>query len=269
MRVFSALSSLLLAGVALAQSSSSCSPKSSDVQTVQFAWALQYLTERFWSAQALNQTFLSGAPNASNANYDANFKGITRQNRLGVRAVQQLGSQVSGFSAPRCNFSIPAAQDAKTFTKNALTLEQTVAGALVGLSAYTQAPQVSFLLARLAAQHSAHAAYIGNEQNSTYFPSNSSSLFPAYTPDQVLKTGNQTGQLGTYLKNCVSAPTGPCGQKVSIGPLVASLNSTGAGGGGAGGASGSASPSGSATPSSSVASASPTTSATARHRKYY
>jgi cerevisin len=259
MRIFSALSSLLLAGAAVAQSSD-CSPKSSDVQTVQFAWALQSLSERFWTAQSLNQTFLSSAPNASNANYDANFKGITRENRLGVRAVQQVGNDVPGFSAPRCNFSIPAAQNAQSFTRNALRLEQTVAGALIGLSAYTQAPEVSFLLARLAAEHSAHAAYIGNEQNSTYFPSNSSSLIPAYTPDQVLRSGNQTGQLGTYLQNCVSAPAAPCGQKVNIGPLVASFNSTGGGAGGA---------SSSATPSSSAASGSATATTTARHRKYY
>ncbi|KAB8233151.1 hypothetical protein BDV23DRAFT_157670 [Aspergillus alliaceus] len=263
MRILSALSSLLLAGAALAQSSD-CKPKSSDAQTVQFAYALQYLSERFWSSQPLNQTFLKDATNASRANYEANFKGITRENRLGIRAVQQVGNDVSGFSAPKCNFTFPSSKDADSFIKNALKIEQTVAGGLIGLSAYTQAPEVSFLLARLAAQHSSQAAYIGSETNSTYFPSNSTSLFPAYTPDEILKSGNQTGQLGTYFKNCVSAPSGPCGQKVNIGPLVATLNSTGAGGGG-GGASSSASPSSSGASST----ASSTSTSSSRKRKYY
>ncbi|KAE8167802.1 hypothetical protein BDV40DRAFT_295428 [Aspergillus tamarii] len=262
MRIFSALSSLLLAGAALAQSSD-CAPKSGDVQTIQFAWALQYLSERFWSSQSLNQTFLNNATNASSANYEPNFKGITRENRLGVRAVQQLGRGLSNFTAPRCNFTIPQAQDANSFLKNALQIEQTVAGGLIGLAAYTQSPEVSFLLARLAAQHSAQAAYLGSEQNSTFFPSNSTSLIPAYTPDQILKTGNQTGQLGTYFSQCVTAPSGPCGQQVNIGPLVATLNSTSTGGG----SSSSAIPSSTATETSSAATS--TSTSTARSRKYF
>ncbi|GAB1195745.1 hypothetical protein BDV32DRAFT_117112 [Aspergillus pseudonomiae] len=266
MRIFSALSSLLLAGAVAAQSSD-CSPKSGDVQTLQFAWALQHLTERFWSSQSLNQTFLNNATNASTANYDANFKGITRENRLGIRAVQQVASGLSNFTTPRCNLTIPQARDADSFLKNALQVEQTVAGGLIGLAAYTQSPEVSFLLARLAAQHSAQAAYLGSEQNSTFFPSNSTSLVPAYTPDQILKAGNQTGLLGTLLSNCVTAPSGPCGQKVNIGPLVATLNSTST----SGGSSSSASPSSSATGTATVTSASTssTSTSTARSRKYF
>ncbi|KAE8402236.1 hypothetical protein BDV37DRAFT_162091 [Aspergillus pseudonomiae] len=266
MRIFSALSSLLLAGAVAAQSSD-CSPKSGDVQTLQFAWALQHLTERFWSSQSLNQTFLNNATNTSTANYDANFKGITRENRLGIRAVQQVASGLSNFTTPRCNLTIPQARDADSFLKNALQVEQTVAGGLIGLAAYTQSPEVSFLLARLAAQHSAQAAYLGSEQNSTFFPSNSTSLVPAYTPDQILKAGNQTGLLGTLLSNCVTAPSGPCGQKVNIGPLVATLNSTST----SGGSSSSASPSSSATGTATVTSASTssTSTSTARSRKYF
>ncbi|KAE8352162.1 hypothetical protein BDV28DRAFT_158120 [Aspergillus coremiiformis] len=239
MRVFSALSSLLLAGAVMAQSSA-CAPNSTDVQTLQFAWALQYLSERFWTSQPLNDTFLRGASNASRANYEANFRGITRENRLGVRAVRQLGSSVPGFSAPHCNFTFPPAPDANSFVRDALQIEQTVAGGLIGLAAYTRAPEVSFLLARLAAQHGAQASYIGSETNSTYFHANSHSLFPAYTPNQILLSGNHTGHLGTYLRDCVSAPPGPCGQTVNIGPLVGTLNATGVGGGGAGGATGGA-----------------------------
>ncbi|KJJ32090.1 hypothetical protein AFLA70_326g000990 [Aspergillus flavus AF70] len=262
MRIFSALSSLLLAGAALAQSSD-CSPKSGDVQTLQFAWALQHLSERFWSSQSLNQTFLNNATNASQANYEPNFKGITRENRLGIRAVQQVGNDLSNFTTPRCNITIPQSQDANSFLKNALQVEQTVAGGLIGLAAYTQSPEVAFLLARLAAQHSAQAAYLGTETNSTFFPSNSTSLIPAYTPEQILKTGNQTGQLGTYFNKCVTAPSGPCGQKVNVGPLVATLNSTSTGGG----TSSSASPSSTATETSSASSS--TSTSTARNRKYF
>ncbi|KAE8372864.1 hypothetical protein BDV26DRAFT_82728 [Aspergillus bertholletiae] len=266
MRIFSALSSLLLAGAAVAQSSD-CAPKSSDVQTLQFAWALQHLSERFWSSQSLNQTFLSNATNATTANYPPNFQGITRENRLGVRAVQQIGNSISNFTTPRCNITIPQSANADSFLKNALQVEQTVAGGLIGLAAFTQSPEVSFLLARLAAQHSAQAAYLGTEQNATFFPANSTSLIPAYTPDQLIKATNQTGQLGTLLKGCVTPPAGPCGQQVNIGPLVATLNSTRTGGG----TSSSASASASTTGATSLAS--PTTTATAtsaaRNRRFF
>ncbi|KAI9045356.1 uncharacterized protein KD926_008782 [Aspergillus affinis] len=226
MRIFSALSGLLLAGAAFAQnSSSSCSPKSGDVQVVQFGWALQYLAERYYSAQPLNQTFLNSVTNSSRANYYNNFQGIQRQNRLGVRAVQQLGSQVSGFSAPRCNYTFPSASDGETWVKNALKLEQSITGALIGLSGYTQSPEVSFLLARLSAEHNGHAYYIASQQQGTVFPTNSSSLVPAYTPDWVLQNGTQPGKLGTYLKNCVSPPSSPCGEKLKIGPLIGTFGS--------------------------------------------
>ncbi|KAL4896033.1 hypothetical protein BDV59DRAFT_126521 [Aspergillus ambiguus] len=238
MRIFSALSSFLLVGAAAAQS---CSPSSSDVQVVQFGWALQYLLERYYSSQPLNSTFFTSAQNSSSANYFTNFQGIQRQNRLGVRAVQQLGSQVPGFSAPRCNFTFPEAKDGQTWVANAQKLEQSVFGAYIGLAAYTQSPQVSFLMARLAAQHSGHAYYILSNTQEPVFPSNSSSLVPAYSPDFVLQSGNQPGKLGDFLNGCVSAPSPPCGQKLTFGPLIAST------GGGANASSSSASPSGSAT----------------------
>ncbi|GES64226.1 hypothetical protein ATEIFO6365_0008029600 [Aspergillus terreus] len=237
MRFFSALSSALLVGAAAAQS---CSPSSSDAQVVEFGWALQYLLERYYSSQPLNSTFLNSADNSSTANYYTNFQGIQRQNRLGVRAVQQLGSKVPGFSAPRCNFTFPNAKDGETWVKNAQKLEQNVCGAYIGLAAYTQAPEVSFLMARLAAQHSAHAYYITSNVQEPVFPTNSSSLIPAYPPDYVLQSGNQPGKLGDYLNGCVSAPSPPCGQKLTFGPLIAST-------GGANASSSSASPSGTAT----------------------
>lgn len=240
MRIFSALSSLLLVGAAAAQSSGSCSPTSADVQVVQYGWALQYLLERYYSSQPLNSTFLMSADNSSSANYYTNFQGIQRQNRLGVRAVQQLGSKVPGFSAPRCNFTFPQASDGETWVKNALKLEQTVCGAYIGLAGYTQSPEVSFLIARLAAQHSGQAYYIASNVQQPVFPTNSSSLVPAYNPDYVLQSGNQPGKLGDYLNGCVSPPSSPCGSPLTIGPLIATS-------GGSNATSSSASPSGSAT----------------------
>ncbi|KAL5359438.1 hypothetical protein BJX96DRAFT_148434 [Aspergillus floccosus] len=237
MRFFSALSSALLVGAAAAQS---CDPSSSDVEVVQFGWALQYLLERYYSSQPLNSTFFSSADNSSTANYFTNFQGIQRQNRLGVRAVQQLGSKVPGFSAPRCNFTFPEAQDGEAWIKNAQKLEQNVCGAYIGLAAFTQSPQVSFLMARLAAEHSGHAYYITSNIQQPVFPTNSSSLIPAYSPDYVLQSGNQPGKLGDFLNGCVAAPSPPCGQNLTFGPLIASTN-------GANASSSSASPSGSAT----------------------
>ncbi|KAF9891208.1 hypothetical protein FE257_004772 [Aspergillus nanangensis] len=242
MRIFSTLSSLLLVGAAAAQGSSSCSPKQSDSEVVQFGWALQYLLERFYSQQPLNSTFLQSVQNNDHAKYFQNFQGIQRQNRLGVRAVQQLGSQTPGFSAPRCNFTFPTASDGETWVKNALKLEESVCGAYIGLAGYTESQEVSFLMARLAAQHSGHAYYIASNVNDTVFPSNSSSLIPAYTPDYVLQSGNQPGKLGQYLGSCVTAPASPCGEPLKIGPLIGTF-------GGANASSSSASPSGSATAS--------------------
>ncbi|KAA8647083.1 hypothetical protein EYZ11_004108 [Aspergillus tanneri] len=228
MRIFSALSGLLLAGAAFARnlsnSNSTCSPQSSDVKVVQYGWALQYLAERYYSSQPLNQTYLNSATNSTRANYYSNFQGILRQNRLGVRAVQQLGSKVPGYNNPRCNFTFPPVRDGASWVRNALQLEQTLTGAFIGLAGYSQAPEVSFLVARLAAEHSGFSHYIASQQRSVVYPANSTTLLPAYAPDQVLKSGNRTGRLGTYLRNCVSAPSPPCGN-LTIGPLIGS-NST-------------------------------------------
>lgn len=64
--------------------------------------------------------------------------------------------------------------------------------------------------------------------NSSMFQANSTSLVAAYAPNQVLLEGNQTGRLGTYLDNCVSAPENPRGT-LTIGPLEANFTSSAAG----------------------------------------
>ncbi|KAL2861245.1 uncharacterized protein BJX67DRAFT_312246 [Aspergillus lucknowensis] len=221
MRVFLFLSGFLFAGAALAQNTD-CSPKSSDSEVVRYAWALQSLLEKYYSGQPLNQTFLSDATNSSRAEYYQNFQGIQRQTRLGVRAVQQIETKTS-TSNPSCNFTFPNATSGEEYVQNALRLEASVASALIGATGYTQSPEVSFLLARLASGHTAAATWLATQQTGIVFPSNSSSLVPAYNPSYVLSSGNKFGKLGQYLNGCVSAPADPCGQVFFIGPLVGSV----------------------------------------------
>jgi hypothetical protein len=224
MHVFTTLSAFLLAGAAAAINNSFCAPTSGDVQVVQFAYALEQMIELYFASVPINQTFLSSAPNRTNVNYAGNLQGVQLQNRLGVRAVQQLGKDVSNFSMPTCNFSFAPPSNSREFLGNAMQLEHVVSGALIGLEGYTQSPEVSFLLARLAAQHSAHAAYLGITQEAIIFPSNASSLSPSYSPEYVLSNGSNPSQLGGYLKGCVSAPRPPCGN-LTVGPLIGTFNS--------------------------------------------
>lgn len=267
MRIFSVLSGLLLAGSAVAQSSGSCSPQSSDAEVVEYAWAIQSLLSGFYSSQPLNETFFSGATNSSRAEYAQNLRGIQRQNRLGVRAIQQVATKVPGFSSPSCSFSFPSSSSGEEYVKNALRLEADASSALLGATGYTQSPEVSFILARLAAQHTAHATWLKTQQSGVVFPSNSSSLLPAYNPQFVLGTGDQSGRLGQFLGDCVTAPSSPCGQPFFIGPLVGSVGNQssaalGPGPAPSGSASLSASPSASLTPTS--AAVSPTAAAKRR-----
>ncbi|KAL4739148.1 hypothetical protein BDV11DRAFT_123589 [Aspergillus similis] len=241
---------LLLVGVAIAQNTS-CSPKSSDAEVVEYAYALQGLLEKYYTSQPINQTFLRDATNGSRVEYYQNLLGIQRQNRLGVRALQQVGSQIPGFSNPRCNYSVPNATSGEEYVKNAAVLEGSVASAFIGATGYTQSPEVSFILARLAALHTADASWLAAEQSSVVFPSNVSYLVPAYNPEYVLGSGNEPGRLGRYLQDCVTAPSDPCGQTFFIGPLVGSVgNRTSA----------------AAVPSGSAASVTPSISPTAAAR---
>ncbi|KAI3059183.1 hypothetical protein CBS147353_10594 [Aspergillus niger] len=225
MRIVSALNGLLLAGVAVAQNttSSSCSLQSSDLPSVNYGFALSSFLDRFYSSVPVNQTTLNSTLNSSNSEFFANLQGIQRQNGLGVRAVQQLGAKVSGFSPQNCSFTFPSASDGETFVRNALQLESSVAGAYIALAGYIQAPEASLLWARLAAEHTAHAYYIASHQQAVLFPSNSTSLVPAYSPAYVLSNGTAPGQLGSYFQGCVTAPPAPCNQTLFIGPLTANL----------------------------------------------
>lgn len=56
------------------------------------------------------------------------------------------------------------------------------------------------------------------------FPTNSTSLTPAFTPGMVSMKGMGVGTLGDYLNNCVPPPAAPCSGTVNIGMLGATLN---------------------------------------------
>ena len=56
------------------------------------------------------------------------------------------------------------------------------------------------------------------------FMPNSTTLTPAFTPEMVLSSGTQTGQLGGYLGSCnVMGPQAPCNGLVAFGPLLSNL----------------------------------------------
>ncbi|KAH2926753.1 hypothetical protein KXW15_002115 [Aspergillus fumigatus] len=217
MHILPTLSSLLLAGAATtaALNNSYCAPKSGDAQVVQYAWALEYMVQQYYASVA------------STANVVSNLQGIGQQNRLGVRAAQQLGKRIGNFTSPGCNFTFPAPASGQAFLTTAQAFESNASAALIGLEGYTQAPEVSFLIARLAAQHAGHAAYLATTQQASVFQSNVTSLVRAYSPSYVLSNGTSPGQLGRYFKGCVSAPQPPCGN-LTVGPLIATFgnNST-------------------------------------------
>jgi len=56
------------------------------------------------------------------------------------------------------------------------------------------------------------------------FPTNSTSLTAAFTPEMVSMKGMGVGTLGDYLNGCVMPPAAPCGGTVEIGMLGAMLN---------------------------------------------
>merc|ERR1712187_768030 len=227
MRFLHTLGSLLLIGAATTAAqgsgSSSCAPERSDNQVVQFAWFLQFFSDRFYANTPINQTLISSFPNSSSTAYSENIQGLQAQNRLGVRAIQQLGTKVPGFTTPRCNFTFPQISDGNSYLRNAARIESDITGAFIGLAGYTQKPEISFLLARLAAQHGAQAAWLGGHITPVFFQPNSTALVPAYSPDYVAKAGYKPGMLGRYLHSCARVPAGPCGQALLIGNLVANL----------------------------------------------
>ncbi|KAJ5971243.1 uncharacterized protein N7479_001161 [Penicillium vulpinum] len=230
MRFFNIVS--LLAGVtsaATATSSSSgasatCSPTASDAKVLEFAWGISQFIGGYY-----NSTVPSTFGNSNNATLQAYQKilyGLEKDNTLSTAAVEKVGAKAPGFSKPQCSFTFPQVNTTQAWASYAYRFEDTITGAFIGLAGYTESPEVSFLMARLAAEHSAHSALIGSRVNSTMFSANSSSLVAAYGPAQVLSSRNQTGSLGEYLGGCLTAPVSRCGP-LRIGPLAATPSSSG------------------------------------------
>ncbi|CAG8155468.1 unnamed protein product [Penicillium nalgiovense] len=214
--------SLLLVGVTVSSATSSaasiCSPSSSDTNVLQFALGLSNFIGEFYNS-TVNSTFGS-SNNATIQAYQRMLFGFEKDNTLSSAAIEKVGAIASGFSKPNCDYKFPEVNSTQHWTQWAYRFEDTVTGAFIGLAGYTESPEISFLMARLAAEHSAHSALIGSRMNSTYFSQNSTSLVAAYGPAQVLSARNQTGSLGEYLGGCLTAPTSSCGQ-LRIGPLAA------------------------------------------------
>ncbi|KAJ5612080.1 hypothetical protein N7510_005274 [Penicillium lagena] len=208
--------------------SSSCSLSSGDTQVLQFSWVLSDFIQKFYASMPVNENVASQLQNSTSASKAlSNLQGLEKQNNLSVEAVQQLGSQAPNFKQPKCSYTIPKADSIPAFAMFAYQIESTLSGGFIGLAGYTQSPEVSFLLARLAAEHSAHATWIGSRVNSSMFSPSSNSLVDAYSPTQILQSKNQTGSLGQYLNGCVTAPNNPCGT-LQIGPLDATVTSSAA-----------------------------------------
>ncbi|CAL5869130.1 uncharacterized protein PFLUO_LOCUS3358 [Penicillium psychrofluorescens] len=224
----SASKSSSAAGAGASSGAASCSLASGDTQVLQFSWVLSDFIQKFYASMPVNENVASQLQNSSSSSKAlSNLQGLEKQNNLSVDAIKQLGMKAPNFKQPSCSYTLPKADSIPAFAMYAYQLEYTLSGGFIGLAGYTQSPEVSFLLARLAAEHSAHATWIGSRVNSSMFSPSSNSLVDAYSPTQILETKNQTGSLGQYLNGCVTAPKSPCGM-IQIGPLDATVTASAA-----------------------------------------
>lgn len=227
MRSFSTIGALL-AGCA-APAIGACAPSSSDMTAVQFAYSVQNLLLSYYNSVPVNQTFFSTLPNNTVPYTDflANVEGLQRQAQLGVDALEQLSSKAPGQSQmPTCTYHLPTPEDAKAHLMYAQHIESTLCGTFIGLADYVQCPEIAFLMARLAAGHSNHAAYIGSHMKAQIYMVNSTSLLPAFKPTAVMTPGRGVGHLGQWMNNCTAMPSAPCGGQVTIGKLGSNITST-------------------------------------------
>ncbi|KAJ5809048.1 uncharacterized protein N7503_001266 [Penicillium pulvis] len=224
---FSNMAGLLAGVTAVSAANSSCAPSSGDATVLEFAWGISDFLSGFYN-NTVNSTFSPTSSNASIVAFQQVLLGVEKDNQLGIQAIEKVGAKAPGFTAPQCSYTYPTISSPSIWALWSYRFETTITGAFIGLAGYTQSPEVSFLLARLAAEHSAHATLIGLRVNSTLFASNVTSLVSAYGPNQVLSSSNSTGSLGQYLGGCLQAPTSPCGTE-QIGPLVATITPSGSG----------------------------------------
>lgn len=239
MRLFALINGLLLlsgssvavkkkassTGASSPASTSGCKPTAADTSVIEFAWALQNLTDQWYSSSWLNSSAFSSAPNDSTAMWYPNFEGMKKASSLGLLAVNQTASRTPNVKQPRCNYTLPKATDSRSVLFTTRKLEASVCGAFIALAGYAESPEVSFLLARLAASHAAHATYIGGSLMEPIFSTKNDSLIAAYPPERVLSKGNATGMLGSFMGMCVNAPMKPCGKTLIVGPESGNLTS--------------------------------------------
>lgn len=216
---------LVLAGAtASSAASSSCLASDSDAGVLEFAWGLTDFIGGYYNS-TVDSNFPSSSKNASLVAYKKILQGLEKQNTLELEAVEKVAAKVSSFKQPQCSFKYPQVNTTSAWAFYAYQFESTVTGAFIALAGFTQSPEVSFLMARLAAESNGHATFIGSRVNSTFFADNTTSLVAAYGPNQVLSNRNETGSLGLYLGGCLTAPSSPCGN-LQIGPLDATPSSS-------------------------------------------
>ncbi|KAJ5766271.1 uncharacterized protein N7511_003887 [Penicillium nucicola] len=215
---------LVLAGATASNAASACAPTDSDAAVLEFAWGLADFIGGYYNS-TVDSNFPSSSKNATVLGYKKILAGLSTQNTLSVEAIDKVSAKVSSYKEPQCTFDYPQVNTTAAWAYYAYQFESTVTGAFIGLAGYTQSPEVSFLMARLAAEHNGHATVIGSRVNSTLFADNSTSLVAAYGPNQVISTRNATGSLGQYLGGCLTAPSSPCGA-LRIGPLDATPSSS-------------------------------------------
>lgn len=232
MLLFTALSSLLLltspaiakkakrppttTAPAAAAATAKCTPTSGDASVMEFAYAIEDLGARFYSSTPLNSTAFSNAPNDSNAVWLPNFRGMAKQGNISLMAIEELGNKTPTYKAPACNFTLPHSSSPRMLLDTTYYMEESLCGAFIGLAGYSESPEVSFLMARLAAGHSGHAAYVQSHLMAPIFSDRNNSLIRAYPPEHVLTAGMSPGMLGDFLGDCVKLPTKPCGNTLIV-----------------------------------------------------
>lgn len=208
------------------QAARTCPPISNDMTAVRFGYSIQNLLGSYYNSVPANQTFFSSLPSNTTAGTDilGNFMGLQRQAQLGVEAIQRLASKAPMNSTmPMCKYNLPTPMTAKSHLMTAYRLEATLCGAFIALADYVDSPQVAFLMARLSAEHGAHATYIGSHMKTQVYMANSTSLLPAFSPQHVMESGMAVGKLGQYMNNCTAIPSLPCGESLQIGGLVSNV----------------------------------------------
>jgi hypothetical protein len=219
MKVSTIIFNALLAG-SVAQAHFICpvTAGAADAGLVEFGLAIQSLLSDYYESVPVNASFFSTLPKDTGTDFLSNAMGLAQQAVLGTISLQQLQA-TTGASTPSCKYTFPPTKDAMSFFMNAYDLEATLCGTFIGLADYIMSPQAAFVMSRLAAEHGIHASYIGSHFKRQVFMASSTSLTPAFTPQEVLLSGTGVGKLGQYLNGCVVSPMAACNGTVSIGAL--------------------------------------------------